>query len=49
MFSYILGFLILVVLGFVVVRSIIDIVRIVKERKKNKLNNIDNNEKGGNE
>ena len=49
MFSYILGFLILVVLGFVVVRSIIDIVRIIKERKKNKLNNVENNEKGGNE
>ena len=49
MFSYVLGFLILVVLSFVVVRSIIDIVRIVKERKKNKLNNIENNEKGGNE
>ena len=49
MFSYILGFLILVGLGFVVVRSIIDIIRIFKERKKNKLNNIDNNEKGGSE
>lgn len=49
MFSYVLGFLILVGLCFVVVRSIIDIVRIVKERKKNKLNNIDNNEKGGSE